>query len=130
MQRRSTEIRRPSGVGGQVLQLQLETCLQRKKDENKKPRRISLLLNSVYFFIETVFILETSDGYRLIAIHKDKLLTDETYKTYKTPKGAKIAFIQFFGEKAFEKGVKPNWTPFYPPDEDYGPLQKLEKLVK
>ncbi len=80
------------------------------------PTRISLMVNSVYFFIESVFILETAEGYRLLAIHQGKLIADETYKT---PKGARIAFLKFFGDKAWEEGVKPQWTPFYPPEQPW-----------
>ena len=127
MHTRSTEIKRSYTPGGNVLQLKLVTRLQREKGEEKKIRRISLLVNSVYFFIETVFILETPDGYRLIAIHNNKLLLDNTYKT---PGGAKIAFVKFFAYKAWEEGVKTNWTAFYPPLENCGPLFKYEKLVK
>ena len=127
MHARSTEIKRPSTRGGNVLQLKLDTRQQREKCEEKKIRRFSLLVNSVYFFIETVFILETPDGYRLIAIHQGKLLLD---KTYKTPKGAKVAFLKFFAYKRWEDGVKAQWTPFYPPEENCGPLHKYEKLVK
>lgn len=80
------------------------------------PTRISLLINSVYFFIESVFIMETARGYRLLAIHQGRLITDQTYKT---PKGAKIAFLKFFGYKAWEEGVKTRWTPFYPPEQPW-----------
>jgi len=127
MQARSTEIKRPSARVGNVLQLRLLTRQQREKEEDKKIRRISLLVNSVFFFIETVFILETMNGYRLIVIHQRKLVTD---KTYKTPNGAKIAFMKFFAYKRWEEGVKAQWTPFYPPDEKCGPLFNFDEMVK
>lgn len=90
-------------------------------------RRISLLTNGVYYFIETVFLLETVEGYRLIAIHGGKLLIDETYKT---AKGARIAFLKFYGYKAWEEGVKPFWTPFYPPEENVGPLKTFDDIIE
>jgi len=80
------------------------------------PIKVSLLINSVYFFIESVLILQTAEGYRLLAIHQGRLIADETYKT---SKGAKIAFLKFFGYKAWDDGVKPQWTPFYPPEQPW-----------
>ncbi len=118
--------KRPYARGGE-LTLRLETSQQRDKTGDAHSRQTSLLVNSVYFFIETVFILETPDDYRLIAIHKGTLLKDTTYKT---PKGAKIAFLKFFGDKAFETGVKPNWTPFFPPEAGAGPLKIYDDLKK
>ena len=126
MQATSTEIKRPSVRVGNGLQLQPDTNLKRDIEEGQKNRRISLLINSVYFFIESVFILETENGFRLIAIHQNKVLTDETYKTVK---GAKIAFLKLFAYKAWEEGVKPQWTSFYPPEEKSGPLHNFEEIV-
>ena len=97
------------------------------RENGEEGQRISLLINSVYYFIETVFILETAEGYRLIAIHQDKICTD---KTYKTPRGAKIAYRKLFGYKAWEGGVIPNWSPFYPPEKNVGPLKKMAEIVK
>jgi len=127
MQARSTEIKPPSDRVGNVLQLRPDIRLNHEKEDGKKARRISLLINSIYFFIETVFILETADGYRLLAIHRNNVLRDETYKT---ARGAKIAYLKFFAYKAWEEGVKPQWTPFYPPEEKCGPLHNFEKIVK
>lgn len=127
MQARSATIGRPSGGVGQGLQLQIQTTLLRDNVEGETPRQISLLVNAVYFFIETVFILKLSDGYRLIAIHNNTLLCDGTYKT---PKGAKIAFNKRYSYKAWKKGVKPDWTPFYSPNTGVGPLYKYEELDK
>jgi hypothetical protein len=94
-----------------VVRLNLE--LRQQKEETV---RISLLINSVYYFIESVFIAETSAGYRLSVTHHGAVLTDEIYKTLK---GARIGFTKRYGHKAWEEGVKPHWTPFYPPEKKW-----------
>lgn len=92
----------------------------RPRLEIETPAKISLLTNSLHFCIAHVFIMETSEVYRLMAIHQGEIKSDETYKT---PKGAKIAFLKFFGKNAIFEGVKPQWTPFFHPEPDWGPLQ-------
>jgi hypothetical protein len=94
-----------------VVRLNLEL-----RQQEEKPARISLLINSVYYFIESVFIAETSAGYRLCVIHHSAVLADEMYKTLK---GAKIGFARRFGYKAWQEGVKPDWSPFYPPGKTW-----------
>jgi hypothetical protein len=63
-------------------------------------------------------------GYRLVVIHHGYLLTDETYKT---PKGAKIAFLKFWNYKAWQEGVKPQWSHFYPPETKW--LEKKKSRI-
>lgn len=75
--------------------------------------KISTLCNAVYFFFQRVFIISDNDTYRLIAIHNGELLADESYKT---AKGAKIAFLKLYWYRAWREGVKPQWTDFYIPD--------------
>lgn len=94
-----------------AVQLNLEL-----RQQEEEPARISLLINSVYYFIESVFIAETSAGFRLSATHHGATLADEMYKTLK---GARIAFAKRFAYKAWQEGVKPQWTPFYPPEKDW-----------
>jgi len=89
----------------------------------EKPVTVSLLINSVYYFIESVLILETTEGFRLLAIHQNKLIADETYKTAKS---ARIAFMKLFNYKAYTEGVKAQWTPFYAPEEGWETLKILE----
>ncbi|HLP45037.1 MAG TPA: hypothetical protein VK469_03785 [Candidatus Kapabacteria bacterium] len=74
--------------------------------------QISVLTNSIYYFIESVYIMTGKNGYRLIVIQQRRLLTDEIYKT---PRGARIAFLKFYGHKAWKEGVKANWSKFYSP---------------
>jgi hypothetical protein len=93
--------------------------LQQKEE---KPIKISRLINSIYYFIESVFIIAEKQGYRLVAIHQGKLLTDQTYKTVK---GARIAFLKMWSYKAWKEGVKAKWSHFYPPDPKW-----LEKNIQ
>ncbi|MCP4653733.1 MAG: hypothetical protein GY858_10195 [Candidatus Omnitrophica bacterium] len=92
------------------------------RQENHSPVRISRLINSIYYFIENVFIASENESYRLVAVHHGNLLTNETYKT---AKGARIAFFKFWSYRAWEEGVKPKWSRFYPPDPEW-----LEKQLK
>lgn len=73
---------------------------------------ISFLINAIFWFTDCVFIMEMEDGYRLISIHQGRLLVN---KRYKQARNAKIAFTRFFNNKIWERGIKPMWSPFYPP---------------
>ncbi len=83
------------------------------KQEAEGPINISLLINSIYYFIESVFIMVVKEGYRLVVIHHGRLLTDEIYKT---ARGARVAFLKRFGYKAWREGVKAEWSLFYAPE--------------
>jgi len=74
---------------------------------------ISLLINTVCYFLETVFIMSIENGYRLIVVHRGKVWTDEIYNTFEE---AKSAFLNKYDEKAWKKGITPKWSHFYPPD--------------
>ena len=82
---------------------------------------ISLLINSVYYFIECVFILSLCDGYRLVALHNGRVLTDASYESLK---GARIAFTKLYSDKAWRRGTKAQWSHFYDPD-----LRWLEEKI-
>lgn len=92
--------------------LHLEVSQERKE---KEPVRISLLVNSMYYFLERVMIMKDPSiaGYTLLVIHQKKPLW---VKNYKTAKGARIAFKKRFGYKAHIEGLKPDWTKFYSPE--------------
>jgi hypothetical protein len=77
---------------------------------------ISVLGNAVYYFFQRVFIITEKKDFRLIVIKKGKLLVDATYKT---SKGAKIAFLKLFRDQVAKAGVKPSWTDFYTPEEPW-----------
>jgi hypothetical protein len=85
------------------------------KDQQKN-QKITLLQNSFYYFIECVFIIIGENNFRLIALHKQRVLLD---KKYKTLRGSKIAFTKFFQDKAWKSNVKPVWTPGYLPNKDW-----------
>ena len=78
-----------------------------------KTREISILINSIFYFIGNVFILTGEGNYRLVANHNGKLLMD---KPYKTLRGAKIAFSRKFSRRGWRKGLKAQWSLFYEPD--------------
>lgn len=77
---------------------------------------ITLLANSVHFFLECVFIVVYKDRYRLVVSVKEQLLTDQSYKTLR---GARIAFHRLYRNYAFKRDIKPVWTPFYFPLEKW-----------
>lgn len=85
----------------------------RPQHQGKKTTKISLLINSAYYFIECVFILHRYDHYRLVALHNGIVLTDACYKTIK---GARIAFSKRYKKKAWSDEVKAEWSCFYDPD--------------
>ncbi len=96
------------------------------RQEGETPTKMSRLVNSIYYFIEFVFIIAENSGYRLVAIHQGKLLTNQTYKT---AKGARIAFLKFWNYRAWKEGVKPKWSQFYLPDAKWL-KKKLEQIDK
>lgn len=81
--------------------------------QEKYPMTISMLINSVYYFIECVFILDFHDHYRLVALHSGKVLIDASYETLR---GARIAFSKLYGDKAWSEEIKAQWSHFYDPD--------------
>jgi hypothetical protein len=84
--------------------------------QEEKVQAMSLLINSIYYFIECVFILSLPDCYRLVVLHNGRVLTDVCYETLR---GAKIAFSKLYHHKAWAKGVKAQWSHFYRPDADW-----------
>lgn len=89
-----------------------------------KKKFISVLINRIFYFIETVFIMSVENGYRLIVIHRRKVLTDGIYKTFE---GAKNAFLRVYNHRAWKSEIKPNWSHFYPPDAKW--LHKNLELI-
>jgi hypothetical protein len=91
----------------------------------KNPMTISMLINSVYYFIECVFILDFQDHYRLVALHNGKVLIDASYETLR---GARIAFARLYGDKAWSEEIKAQWSHFYDPDTRW--LEKKTKDIR
>ena len=77
---------------------------------------ISRLINSVLYFIQCVFILQTKDKYRLVVLHHRKVLFD---KYYPTLRGCKIAFQIMFKDKAWSEDIKAQWSHLYDPDQEW-----------
>jgi hypothetical protein len=88
----------------------------RPEPEKEEEIMISSLINSIYYFIESVFILKIKDKYRLVVLHDNRVLTD---KYYQTGRGCKIAFQKLFKDKAWSKEIKAHWSHFYDPDKDW-----------
>ena len=87
--------------------------VQLQQEQSERPVKISLLVNSIFYFIECVFIMTVDDGYRLLVLHQGHVLTDEVYQS---SKGAKIAFQKIWRYKAWREDVRPQWTHFYSPE--------------
>jgi hypothetical protein len=79
----------------------------------QREKRVSVLENSIYYFLECVFIEKREGKYRLVVTHQKHVLTDLLYDT---TRGARIAFTKFYRDKAWKEGIKPIWSPFYQPD--------------
>jgi hypothetical protein len=85
---------------------------------------LSILENSVYYFLSHVFIMKKSGMYWLVVLRDNRLLT---YCSYKTPRGAKIAFSKLY-ESGWKEDVKAKWGPFFNPDNKWL-KEKLEKVT-
>lgn len=84
--------------------------------QQEKAQSMSLLINSIYYFIECVFILSLPNRYRLVVLHHGRVLTDACYETLR---GARIAFSKLYSHKAWREGVKAQWSHFYDPDSEW-----------
>lgn len=80
------------------------------KPVSKTP--ITLLNNSIHYFLSWVLIVHEPGNYRLMVVHNKKLLMDEIYPTIR---GAKIAFSKIYKRFAYCQSVKPVWSPVYSP---------------
>jgi hypothetical protein len=88
----------------------------RQREKLKNKTKISRLLNSIYYFLDCVFILISEKNYRLVILHHDQVIMDVHYNSLR---GAKIAFAKYFGERAWAEDVQSQWTHTYPPDNDW-----------
>ena len=85
------------------------------KQESRTEEKIKItrLLNSIYYFIEHVYITKYYGSFRLIAKQQGRLLCDQLYPNLR---GAKIAFAKRFNYKLWDENAKPHWSHFYTPD--------------
>ena len=86
-----------------------------KQQQEIKPM-VSRLINSMYYFIDCVYILKSKNKYRLVALQHNRVLMD---KYYHTVRGCRIAFEKLFKDKAWDENVKANWSGFYDPDKEW-----------
>jgi hypothetical protein len=75
--------------------------------------KISILVNAVYYFLESVFVVINEDHCRLVIIQNQKLIVDQCYDSLR---GAKIAFYRMYKDKCCVKGLKTEWSISYSPD--------------
>ena len=90
----------------------LQQTIQQELNPGEKPM-ISVLINSIHYFIDCVYILQTKDKFRLVALQHSRVLYD---KYYATSKDCRIAFTKLFKDKAWGEEITPNWSHFYYPD--------------
>ncbi len=86
---------------------------------------ICILINSIFYFIGSVFIINNNGNFRLVARHNGKILMD---KPYRTLRGAKIAFSKLFNYRGWKEDVKAEWSVFYVPDPQW--LKEKSKGIK
>lgn len=77
-------------------------------------RYVVILTNSPIYFLDYVFIAFEENGYRLVASQRDVLVHNRSYKTLK---GAKIAFVKTFQYLAYFPELHPDWSHPYQPDK-------------
>jgi hypothetical protein len=77
---------------------------------------ISMLINSICYFIDCVFILRSKNKYRLVVLQHCRVLLDMNYPT---ERGCKIAFGKIFKDRAWDERVTPLWSHFYDPDKEW-----------
>jgi len=82
-----------------------------------------LMTNSIYYFLEFIFILIEHGTFRLVVLQHNRLLMDRRYKSLR---GAKIAFSKYYTAKRWQENIEPDWSPAYHPEVTW--LE--EKLTK
>jgi hypothetical protein len=86
---------------------------------------ISMLINSIHYFIDCVYILRSKNKYRLVVLQHSRVLLD---KEYPTANGGRIAFTRFFKYKAWDETIKPEWSHFYDPDKEW--LEEKQRRIE
>jgi hypothetical protein len=77
-----------------------------KMTQTKDHFVIFTLENNIYYFLEAVRIIRDKDLFRLLVLHRGHVYTD---KLYTSMKGARIGFSRKYGQKRWDKTVKPLW---------------------
>ncbi len=88
------------------------------KMKQEQTLEISILINAIFYFIERVFIIKNPEreGCRLVVMQNRRV---KVYEDYETVRGARIAFNRMFKRKAWKSGIKPDWSHFFDPDEQW-----------
>jgi hypothetical protein len=136
-----TDSHRTTGIGKKPVEIRVTLWAKKRRSKmgSREPyslhdkkavspvleTNIAVLLNSVYYFLQHVFIIVREDDYRLVVLHNNRILTDSHYETLR---GAKIAFYKMYSQKAWKMDVRANWSPIYNPDSDW--LNAKHKLLK
>jgi hypothetical protein len=92
-----------------------EQLIQQELNPGEKIE-ISRLNNSIHYFVYCAFIIKLKNKYRLVALHKQRVLCDCYFLSYEE---CQIAFDKLFKEKTWKEGVKADWSHFYPPDQNW-----------
>jgi len=74
-----------------------------------RDRKISILINSNRFSLDSVYIMKEDEKYKLVVIHNRKVLKE---KYYKTAKGCRSVFSMSYGGSVEEK-IIPQWSDFW-----------------
>lgn len=102
-----------------------------RANENKTGKNnvsnISLLINSIYYFLKCVFIHHGEDNYRLVIFDFDRKEASLDQR-YQSLEHAKMAFEKLYRRKACNESVKPDWSHPYDPDENW--LGKKMKILE
>ena len=93
--------------------------------ETNEETSISMLINSICYFIECAFILRSKNNYRLVVLQHSRVLLDMNYPTNR---GCRIAFGKIFKDRAWDERVTPSWSHFYNPDKDW--LEEKQRRLK
>jgi hypothetical protein len=72
---------------------------------------ISMLLNSIHYYLDCAFIIHSAHEFRLAVFHRNNVLLD---KRYTTLKGAKIAFHKIYRHQVCIEGVEARWEEYIP----------------
>jgi hypothetical protein len=89
------------------MQVKTNAPVNRHNTSDMFNSHIYLLRNAIYYFLQSVYIVDDNSFYRLVVINHGRLLLD---KPYKTLAGAKIAFSMRFGWKLWAKDMHPLWS--------------------
>ena len=86
---------------------------------------ISILINSIHYFIDCVYILRSKNKYRLVVLQHSRVLFDQYYPS---ERGCRIVFGKTFKDRAWDERVKPLWSNFYDPEKEW--LEEKQNRVE